>query len=260
MSSPHYIGASPEYGVFQKQTITGNSVLTSFALTYPVAGPGALLVVKNNAIQNPGVAYTINSYGSVITFASAPSGADTVYLIYLGTVRFAAPTSVAEVNTYTGDNSTVGFALTSQPYSNANVMVFIDGVLQKYTSNYTISASTVTFTAAPDTSAEIEIYHFKIVVQPEWTTIPDTNDEVLAVAGGKYLVDPPVGGTDIDLPASPTAGDTVTVVNISAANYDVVIDGNGSDIDNGVTPVTLSNLGDKVILTYANATVGWLAD
>ena len=38
-------------------------------------------------------------------------------------------------------------------------MVFIDGILQKASTNYSISGSTVTFTSAPDSSAEIEVKH-----------------------------------------------------------------------------------------------------
>ena len=36
-------------------------------------------------------------------------------------------------------------------------MVFVDGILQKETTNYSISGATLTFTSAPDASAEIEV-------------------------------------------------------------------------------------------------------
>ena len=39
-------------------------------------------------------------------------------------------------------------------------MVFVDGILQKSSSNYSISGSTLTFTSAPDASAEVEARHF----------------------------------------------------------------------------------------------------
>jgi hypothetical protein len=41
-------------------------------------------------------------------------------------------------------------------------MVFVDGILQKATTNYAISGTTLTFTSAPDNGAEIEAKHMGI--------------------------------------------------------------------------------------------------
>ena len=38
-------------------------------------------------------------------------------------------------------------------------MVFVDGILQKASTNYAISGATLTFTSAPDASSEIEAKH-----------------------------------------------------------------------------------------------------
>ena len=42
------------------------------------------------------------------------------------------------------------------------MLVFVDGILQKSSTNYAISGTTLTFTSAPDASAEIEAKHFGI--------------------------------------------------------------------------------------------------
>jgi hypothetical protein len=77
-----YIGRDPLYGVFEKQVLAPNGVLTSFDLDYLVGSTSSLLVVDDGAILEPGVAFTIVNGGRSIQFATAPAG--NVYLIYLG--------------------------------------------------------------------------------------------------------------------------------------------------------------------------------
>jgi hypothetical protein len=77
-----YIGRDPLYGVFEKQVLAPNGVLTSFNLDYLVGSASSLLVIDDGAILEPGVAFTITNGGRSIQFASAPAG--NVYLIYLG--------------------------------------------------------------------------------------------------------------------------------------------------------------------------------
>lgn len=77
-----YIGRDPLYGVFEKQVLAPNGVITSFNLDYLVGSASSLLVVDDGAILEPGVGYTITNGGRSIQFAAAPAG--NVYLIYLG--------------------------------------------------------------------------------------------------------------------------------------------------------------------------------
>ena len=63
---------------------------------------------------------------------------------------------------FTGDGSTTAFTLTETPAVANSVMVFVDGILQKSTTNYSISGATLTFTSAPDASAEIEAKHMRL--------------------------------------------------------------------------------------------------
>lgn len=255
MSDLHYIGASPEYSSFQKQSIVGNNTSTVFALTYAVPGAGAILVVKNNALQNPGVAYTIGANGATIVFTTAPLASDTVYIIYLGVSSFSPTTNVAEYNSFSGDGSDTTFDVTTEPYALSNLIVFIDGVVQSPTTHYTISGKTITFGTAPDNGSAIDVWNFKVQPTARWTTF-SAETTVQAVSFGKYIVDPPAGGTTVTLPASPTIGDTIQVLNISTADYDVTIDRNGKNIDGAGSNITLSNEGEKKYLVYAGAN-GW---
>jgi hypothetical protein len=70
------------------------------------------------------------------------------------------PTEI-NVRTYTGDGTTVGFTVT-QNQTVDKVLVSINGVVQKPTTDYSISGTTLTFGTAPDASDSIVIREFPI--------------------------------------------------------------------------------------------------
>ena len=79
-----YIGRDIQYGVLDKQTLTGaNGSKTQWTdLIYGVGSASSLLVSVGGVIQEPDVAYTAS--GTVLTFTEAPETGDTVYVVYLG--------------------------------------------------------------------------------------------------------------------------------------------------------------------------------
>jgi hypothetical protein len=191
-----YIGRSPSYGAFEKQVLTADSSTTSFALNYTVGSTSSLLVSVAGVVQEPEVAYNLTSGGTSIVFSGAPTSGDTVFVIYLGiatdvgSISSGALTSLTELATRadsddlffvydtstttlkkiqtsnivkasvtrsaTGDGSTTGFTVTSGT-SVDNVLVFLNGVAQKPTTDYTISSTTLTFVVAPESGEAIVI-------------------------------------------------------------------------------------------------------
>ena len=191
-----YIGRSPSYGAFEKQVLTADSSTTSFALNYTVGSTSSILVSVAGVVQEPEVAYNLTSGGTQIVFSGAPTSGDTVFVIYLGiatdvgTISSGALTSLTELATRadsndlffvydtsattlkkiqtsnivkasvtrsaTGDGSTTGFTVTSGT-SVDNVLVFLNGVAQKPTTDYTISSTTLTFVVAPESGEAIVI-------------------------------------------------------------------------------------------------------
>ena len=191
-----YIGRSPSYGAFEKQVLTADSSTTSFALNYTVGSTSSILVSVAGVVQEPEVAYNLTSGGTSIVFSGAPTSGDTVFVIYLGiatdvgTISSGALTSLTELATRadsddlffvydtstttlkkiqtsnivkasvtrsaTGDGSTTGFTVTSGT-SVDNVLVFLNGVAQKPTTDYTISSTTLTFVVAPGSGEAIVI-------------------------------------------------------------------------------------------------------
>ena len=136
-----YIGAQVENRIspaFIKEDFVGTGSATNFTLTNEVPGGAAqnVMVMVNNVVQEPDVAYTINDDAS----------------------------SLPKILAFTGNGSTTAFTLTEIPANATQIMVFVDGILQKSSTNYSVNTTTgvVTFTSAPDNSAEIEVKHLGI--------------------------------------------------------------------------------------------------
>jgi hypothetical protein len=70
------------------------------------------------------------------------------------------PTEILNRN-YTGDGSTVNFAVT-QNQTNLKIIVTENGVVQKPGSDYDISGTTLTFTVAPASGVQIVLREMPI--------------------------------------------------------------------------------------------------
>ena len=72
--------------------------------------------------------------------------------------------TIATSQTFNGDNSTVAFTLSAvtggDSYSNAGVLVMLNGVVQEPTTVYSVSGTTLTFTTAPAAGDVIEVRKF----------------------------------------------------------------------------------------------------
>ena len=192
-----YIGREPSYGAFEKQSITADSSTTTFSLDYTVGSSSSIMVSVAGVIQEPETGYSLSGGGTSIIFSAAPTTGETVFVVFLGLARdvgqflntgiITAQTELAEraasgdqflvfdtsasalkkINasnvvaasvsrTGTGDGSTTTFTVTSG-VTVSNTMVFINGLHQRPTTDYTISGTTLTFGTAPAASDRIDI-------------------------------------------------------------------------------------------------------
>lgn len=192
-----YIGREPSYGAFEKQSFTADSSTTTFSLNYTVGSENSLLVSVAGVVQEPGSGYSVAGGGTSIVFSTAPTTGANVFVVFLGLARdvgnflntgiITAQTELAErantgdfflvydtsatalkkiqtsnivkasvSRTGTGDGSTTTFTVTDG-VAVANTIVTINGLVQRPTTDYTISGTTLTFVAAPVASAEIVI-------------------------------------------------------------------------------------------------------
>lgn len=132
------------------------------AVTLPTATAGLMVIIANNGANScdvfPASGDSID--GESVNVAKAlASGTNTVFICQDGTdwdtVSGGGGTTNATVDTMTGDGSTTTLALSESPGSVNNVMVFIDGVNQKPTTDYTLSGSTITFIVAPPNGTSV---------------------------------------------------------------------------------------------------------
>jgi len=79
-----YLGREPQYGAFERQSITADGSTTTFTLDYTVASTSSILVSVSGVVQEPSSAYNLATGGTQIVFTEAPASGETVFLIYLG--------------------------------------------------------------------------------------------------------------------------------------------------------------------------------
>ena len=82
-----------------------------------------------------------------------------------------------------------------------------------------------------------------------------------AVAGDNLLIDTASTGVTITLPASPSKGDTVSIMDVSATggfgSNNVTVNRNSQPIRGDASNLTLNNNNQSIKLRYTNATKGW---
>lgn len=152
-----YIGANPAYGVFNRQVLTGDGSTTTYSLDYPVSSATQLLVSLDGIIQEPEYSYTVttSSGSGSITFSEPPDASGRVFIVYMGRQLLVPTTALSSpaIDTFDGDGSTTSFTLSRAPSvgSGANIIVFVEGVYQRYGASYsyTTSGETLVFNAAP---------------------------------------------------------------------------------------------------------------
>jgi len=177
-----YIGVSVPNKLnpaFVKEDFTGDGTTTQFTLSLEVPGGNEdnVMVVLSNIVQEPTSAYTIIDDGSnlpkILKFDSAPANGEKIYVVHhgvasvqrtvpagsVGNTQLAANLKSFTTDTFTGNGSTSAYTLSETPTNANSVMVFVDGILQKSSTNYGISGATLTFTANVANGAEIEVKH-----------------------------------------------------------------------------------------------------
>ena len=258
-----YIGIQTQNQIspqFSREVINGDGSATSFTLIQDVPGFNAdnIMVVVNNVIQEPVAAYTItedaNGNPRVLDFGSGNvlSTTDECYVQHRGvgtlnmtpaanTVNAAAlqdNLKSGNVDSFTGAGSVSGgnssFTLSETPLNVNCISVFVNGIYQKPTTNYTVSGTTLTFVGSTSGSDEIDVHHHTIrttvthVADQSVTTGKIAND---AVTGAKIENNPTIAGNltvsgTSTLTGNSTVGGTFGVTGISTLTGNVTAGGN----------------------------------
>jgi hypothetical protein len=97
-----------------------------------------------------------------------------------------------------------------------------------------------------------------IVAGTDWQSVKTS--DFTAVAGEGYFVNTTSGAITVTLPASPSAGATVALVDYAGTfnTYNLTVNRNGSNIQGAATNATLSTNLRSTSFVYSDATKGWI--
>jgi hypothetical protein len=145
------MGATSGAGAFVTRTYTGNGVATTYTVTSGVT-VSSVLVTENGLVQTPTSDYTIAS--TTLTFAVAPANG---VVIQIRELAMAIATTVSPAyRAYTGNGVATTYTITSGLTANS-LIVAENGIIQRPTTDYTVSGSTLTFVTAPNNGVDIQI-------------------------------------------------------------------------------------------------------
>ena len=133
-------------------TFNGNGSNTVYTLSVS-ASTDKTFVYLNGVLQAPTTDYSVT--GTTLTFVTAPPS-DNVIEVRSFDIPSVADLTVTSDN-FTGNGSNTQFTLTTSQSSNETSLVFLNGVAQVPTTDYSISGSTLTFTAAPANATNIQV-------------------------------------------------------------------------------------------------------
>lgn len=121
-------------------------------------------------------------------------------------------------------------------------------------------SNTITFPAETGTLVTTAYTGAALPGQIAWDTTVKTSG-FTAVAYGGYFCNTTGGAFTVTLPATPTRGQFVVIVDYAgtAATNNITVSGNGANINGGTANITISTNRNGLTLTYIDSTQGWLA-
>ena len=138
---------------------TSNGVQTAYNVSGSVTEVADDIIVFINGVsQIPNVNYTLSS--SILTFSGTPSSGSKIDVRRASSVLSVTfITSSMGVEYFAGNNSSSQFTLTNGQtvLHNYDVLVSLDGLIQKPTTDYSITGSILNFTVPPPNNTDVEV-------------------------------------------------------------------------------------------------------
>ena len=190
-------------------------------------------------LQDPNNDFTFS--GTTLTFTTAPLSGEAV-LVYHTESSNGNPhlTSISGIDTFTGDGSTTGFTLSGSANS-ATAFVTVNGLIQRYTTDYSLSGTTLTFVDAPSNGSTVQALRltgslgvtFKTIqVSGQSDVVADQADDILSFANGAGITITTNATTDTITIARPAitkqsltgnGSNTVFTLNTSTTEDDILV-------------------------------------
>ena len=211
---------------------TSNGVQTVYNVSGSVTEVADDVIVFINGVsQIPNVNYTLSS--SILTFSGTPSSGSKIDVRRASSVLSVTfITSSMGVEYFTGNNSSSQFTLTNGQtvLHNYDVLISLDGLIQKPTTDYSITGSILNFTVPPPINTDVEVRYLS----------PQTFTLITGSGGGG-------GGSGAGFPFS---GSAVITGSLLVTNY---ISGSftGSLLGTSSYTFTASNANNTVSSSYS---------
>ena len=286
-----YLGEVPNpvnRGLTRKDTFTGDGSTVTFdlATAIPNVTENDIEVFVDNVRQEPGSgdAYTLGFDGSSnfkrITFTAAPEASAEIYVlsgeaqtalltvaddtITTAKIQDGAVTSAKILNgTITGDDINSTFDISSKTVTlPASVSGLGTGItndqLAGSIANAKLANSSITINGV---SASLGA-SVTIAAGTDWQTVvvADGSTVTSATAGEGYFINTTSAAHTIQLPASPTIGDEISIIDY-AGTFDtnaLTVDRNGKPIQGSAADLTVSTERAGFTLVFVDDTQGWL--
>ncbi len=209
---------------------TSNGVQTVYTVSGSVTEVADDVIVFINGVsQIPNVNYTLSS--SILTFSGTPSSGSKIDVRRASSVLSVTfITSSMGVEYFTGNNSSSQFTLTNGQtvLHNYDVLISLDGLIQKPTTDYSITGSILNFTVPPPINTDVEVRYLS----------PQTFTLITGSGSG--------GGSGVGFPFS---GSAVITGSLLVTNY---ISGSftGSLLGTSSYALTASNANNTVSSSY----------
>jgi hypothetical protein len=166
----------------------------------------------------------------------------------------------AVYRSYTGDGSTTTYTVTSGVIANT-VLVALNGVLQRPTTDYTISGSILTFTTAPENADDIQIRELNGGTGSSSGSLTwniASSNATMSSSNG-YFVDTSGGPKTMTLPSSPILGDTIRINDLAGtfSTNNLTVARNSEKIQGATNDLLVDIDQSSFGLVYSNSTYGW---
>jgi len=219
------------------RSYTGDGSTTGFTVTSG-ADVENVLVFLNGVYQRPTTDYTVSS--TTLTFGTAPVNGENIFIKELVEGQNTFNVNPV-VRAFTGDGSTTGFTVSANKTVD-QFLVFLNGVFQRPTTDFSYSGTTLTFGTAPVNGDVISIKELAESAG-NLLTIVDDSSTTTAINQGESLKITGSGGVTTSL-----SGDTLTI----AGAAQLTVQEEGSSLSTAAS--TLNFVGSGVTATGSGAT------
>lgn len=246
----HFIAAG--YSTLNSNQFTGTGSQTDFTLTQAVDVDKSFVFIQG--VYQEKSTYSIS--GTTLTFTTAPLSGYTIEVITVGSV--SAFNDTLYLDNFNGTGSQVNYTLSTSPANENAIDVYINGLYQQK-DTFSLSGSTLTFSAAPPNGSTIEVKstgglnNVAANITRNYSVAVISSDTT-AVSDTLYVL---TANLTLTLPASPSDGNSVKISNRSGVAT-CVIARNGENIMGAASDLTIDKLNSGFELIYAGSAQGWV--